>query len=75
MEGHVSMCLFVCLSVCLSVCPSEKLKWWSAFSSKRLFIEMAFHLMACSSNAQLFLIFKTVSRISVAVLHPKLLMI
>jgi hypothetical protein len=31
--------------------------------------------MACSSNAQLFLIFKTVSRISVTLLHPKLLMI
>ncbi len=46
---------------------------WSAFSSKRLFIETVFHRMACSSNAQLFLIFKTVSRISVALLHPKLL--
>ncbi len=45
---------------------------WSAFSSKRLFIETAFHRMACSSNAQLLLIFKTVSRISVALLHPQL---
>jgi hypothetical protein len=34
-----------------------------------------FHRMACSLNAQLFLIFKTVSRISVPLLHPKLLMI
>ncbi len=49
--------------------------WWSAFSSKRIFIETAFHQMACSSNAQLFLIFKAVSRISVALLHPKWLMI
>ncbi len=46
-----------------------------AFSSKRLFIEKAFHRMACSSNAQFHLVFKTVSRISVALLHLKLLMI
>jgi hypothetical protein len=32
--------------------------WWSAFSSKRLFIEAAFHRMAFSSNAQLFLVSK-----------------
>ena len=38
-------------------------------------VECLFIVMACSSNAQLFLIFKTVSRISVALLHPKLLMI
>jgi hypothetical protein len=40
-----------------------------------LFIEAAIHQMAFSANAQLFLIFKTVSRISVALLHPKFLMI
>jgi len=54
---------------------SRAFQWnsrWSAFSSKRLFIEAAFHRMAFSLNAQLFLIFKTVSRISVALLHPKL---
>jgi hypothetical protein len=44
-----------------------------AFSSKRLFIKTAFHRMAFSSNAQFHLVFKTVSRISVARLHPKLL--
>jgi hypothetical protein len=31
--------------------------------------------MALSSNAQFHLVFKTVSRISVALLHPKLLII
>jgi hypothetical protein len=36
---------------------------WSAFSLKHLFIETAFHLMACSSNAQFHLVFKTVSTI------------
>jgi hypothetical protein len=48
---------------------------WSAFSLKHLFIKAAFYGMACSSNAQVHLIFKTVSRISVALLHPKLLLI
>jgi hypothetical protein len=48
----------------------------SGFSSKRHFIKWLFHQMGgISSNAQLFLIFKTLSRISVALLHPKLLMI
>jgi hypothetical protein len=47
----------------------------SGFSSKRLFIEAAFHRMAFSLNAQFHLVFKTVIRISVALLHPKLLMI
>jgi hypothetical protein len=47
----------------------------SGISTKRHFIEWLFHQMGgISSNAQLFLIFKTVSRISVALLHPKLLM-
>jgi hypothetical protein len=60
---------------CSAFFSKELAIWWSAFSSKRLFIEMAFHRMACSLNAQLHLVFKTVSRISVALLHPKLLMI
>jgi hypothetical protein len=48
---------------------------------EQLFIKAAFHRMAfssnggISSNAQLFLILKTASRISVALLQPKLLMI
>ncbi len=41
---------------------------WSAFSLKHLFIEASFHQMAGSSNAQFHLVFKTVSRISVALL-------
>ena len=48
---------------------------WSGFSSKQVFIKMGFHRMACSSNAQFHLVFKTVSRISVALLHQKLFMI
>ncbi len=40
-----------------------------------LFIEAAFHRMAFSLNAQFHLVFKTVSRISLALLHPKSLMI
>jgi hypothetical protein len=40
-----------------------------------VFIETGFHRMAFSSNAQFNLVFKTVSRISVAPLHPKLLVI
>jgi hypothetical protein len=36
---------------------------------------VGFHQMACSLNAQFNLVFKTVSRISVALLHPKLFMI
>jgi len=43
----------------------------SSFSSNGFFHQMG----SISSNAQLFLIFKNVSRISVALLHPKLLMI
>jgi hypothetical protein len=39
---------------------------WSGFSLKWLFIKAAFHQMAFSSNAQFHLVFKTVSRISVA---------
>ncbi len=35
---------------------------WSAFSSKWIFIKWLVHQMACSSNAQLFLIFKTVTK-------------
>jgi hypothetical protein len=45
------------------------------FSSKRVFIEMSFHRMAFSSNEYFNQVFKTVSRISVAPPHPKLLMI
>jgi hypothetical protein len=40
-----------------------------------VFIKTGFHRMACSSNAQFNLVFKTVRRISVALPHPKLLMI
>ncbi len=47
----------------------------NGFSSKWVFIEAGFHQMACSSNAQFHLVIKTVSRISVALLHQKLLMI
>ena len=38
-----------------------------------LFIKAAFHRMAFSSNAQFHLVFKTVSRISVALLPPKVI--
>ncbi len=47
----------------------------SGFSLKWVFIKMGFHRMTCSSNAQFNLVFKTVSRIFVALLDPKLLMI
>ncbi len=40
-----------------------------------VFIETGFNQMACSSNAQFNPVFKTASRISVALLHQKLLMI
>ncbi len=63
------------LSIKLGGFQNPQFLWWSAVSSKCLFIEAAFHQMACSSNAQFHLVFKTVSRISVALLHPKLLMI
>jgi hypothetical protein len=47
----------------------------NGFSSKQVFIKTGFHQMACSLNAQFNLVFKTVSRISVALLHLKLLML
>jgi hypothetical protein len=67
----VAILTAVILSVVMLCCNSG----WSGFSSKWVFIEMGFHRMAFSSNAQFNLVFKTVSRISVALLHPKLLMI
>ena len=45
------------------------------FMVEWVFIETALHRMAYSSNAQFHLVFKTVSRICVALLHQKLLMI
>jgi hypothetical protein len=45
------------------------------FSGGVHFIKAAFHQMAFSSHAQFHLVFKAGSRISVALLHPKLLMI